>query len=206
MRYVKISMAMVTLLFVILSGMQADAGGRSKKIVAPIPQTGQTISDAEGDDGDLQMGVPWPDRRFSDKGDGTVRDNLTGLIWLKNANCFGVRSWADALNDCNILASGSCGLTDASEAGDWRLPNVKELHSLVDYGATNPALPPNNWFVNVQSNENGPFYWTSTTYYAYPWAAWWLDFCHGHVIGAGYKDNSHQGMSHYYVWPVRDAQ
>jgi hypothetical protein len=56
---------------------------------APVPQTGQTASYAAGDDGDIQAGVPWPVPRFTDNGNGTVRDNLTGLIWLKNASCLG---------------------------------------------------------------------------------------------------------------------
>ena len=101
---------------------------------APVEKTGQTgCWDASGtsetcagtgQDGELQKGVSWPDPRFTDNGDGTVTDNLTGLIWLKNANCFGQRTWANALSDCNNLASGSCGLTDGSSAGDWSLPNV----------------------------------------------------------------------------------
>ena len=52
-------------------------------------KTGQTVSYALGDDGDLQKGVMWPVPRFTDNGSGTVTDNLTGLIWLKDANCFG---------------------------------------------------------------------------------------------------------------------
>ena len=36
----------------------------------------------------IQVGVPWPNPRFTDNGDGTVTDNLTGLIWLKNATPF----------------------------------------------------------------------------------------------------------------------
>ncbi len=76
-----------------------------------------------GDDGDLGKGIAWPRPRFTDNGNGTVTDNLTGLIWLKNANCFGLRAWNDAVSDCNGLNSGECGLSDDSNAGDWRLPN-----------------------------------------------------------------------------------
>lgn len=64
---------------------------------APVERTGQTTSYAAGDDGDLQRGAIWPNPRFTDNGNGTVTDNLTGLIWLKDANCFGKRFWADAL-------------------------------------------------------------------------------------------------------------
>src|SRR5215831_10404550 len=54
---------------------------------APVPRTGQTTSYAAGDDGALQKGVAWPTPRFTDNNNGTITDNLTGLIWLKNANC-----------------------------------------------------------------------------------------------------------------------
>ena len=84
-----------------------------------------------GQDGEYQAGVS-VDPRFTDNGDGTVTDNLTGLIWLKDADCFGSRNWTNALSDANTLADGSCGLTDGSVAGDWRLPNVRELQSLID--------------------------------------------------------------------------
>ena len=65
------------------------------------------------------MGVEWPNPRFTDNLDGTATDNLTGLIWLKDANCFGPRTWSDALSVCNGLADGSCWLTDGSDAGDF---------------------------------------------------------------------------------------
>ncbi len=56
---------------------------------APVPRTGQTTSYAVRDDGALQKGVAWPTPRFTDNNNGTITDNLTGLIWLKNANCIG---------------------------------------------------------------------------------------------------------------------
>ncbi|MGC9023085.1 MAG: hypothetical protein ACP5J5_08205, partial [Dissulfurimicrobium sp.] len=51
-----------------------------------LPRTGQTQSYGARDDGALQMGATLPTPRFTDNGNGTVTDNLTGLIWLKNAN------------------------------------------------------------------------------------------------------------------------
>lgn len=45
-----------------------------------LPKTGQTTSYAPGDDGELQVGLAWPEPRFSDNGDGTVTDHLTGLM------------------------------------------------------------------------------------------------------------------------------
>ena len=54
---------------------------------ALVPKTGQTTSYDTGDDGEYQKGFEWPVPRFTDNENGTVTDNLTGLIWLKNANC-----------------------------------------------------------------------------------------------------------------------
>ena len=72
---------------------------RDKDDFAPLPQTGQVLCydssgsvipcAGTGQDGALQKGVELPTPRFSDKSDGTIKDNLTGLIWLKNANCPG---------------------------------------------------------------------------------------------------------------------
>jgi hypothetical protein len=98
---------------------------------APVEKTGQTVSYATGDDGDLQKGVAWPIPRFFGYKQGIVKDNLTGLIWMKNANCFETKTWEYALMDCNTLAHGQCGLKDGSQPGDWRLANRKELESLL---------------------------------------------------------------------------
>ena len=119
-----------------------------------VPQTGQTTSYETGDDGDLERGVVWPDPRFTDNRDGTVTDNLTGLIWLKKANCEAGRSWSAALTFANSLYDGwtgdpnggDCGLSDGSSPGDWHLPNVRELQSLIDLGRHLPALPSGHSF------------------------------------------------------------
>jgi len=155
---------------------------------APVPRTGQvTCYDmagatencaGTGQDGELQEGVAWPNPRFTDNGNGTITDNLTGLIWLQNANCFGLRSWAQALSDANGLASSSCGLKDGSVAGDWRLPNRNELTSLLDLGTFEPALPSGNPFANVQFQTTS--YWSSTTY-ANRSYAWTVSFNDGFV-------------------------
>ncbi len=116
-------------------------------------KTGQTTSYAAGDDGDLRMGAAWPDQRFTVSGD-CVTDNLTGLVWTKDANRFGERTWQQALNDANGL--DLCGHTD------WRLPNRKELISLVDYSRHDLALPAGYpfLFTGVTGNYR---YWSSTT-------------------------------------------
>ena len=123
--------------------------------------TGQTISYASGDDGNLKKGVAWPESRFSDNHDGTVSDHLTGLLWLRNAGCFNLELFAAALADVNQLATGACGLTDGSKPGDWRLPNLNELESMVDVSQSSPAVPAGSPFINVQN----AIYWSSTSYF-----------------------------------------
>ena len=157
-----------------------------------VAKTGQAHSYATGDDGDWQKGVEWPNPRFTDNGDGTVTDNLTGLIWLKDANSGGYIIWADALAFCNSLADDGTTLTDGSVAGDWRLPNVKELESLIDFG-NYPALPTGHPFGNVQRS----YYWSSTACIFDPAHAWLVNLFDGlRFYDVKTKDQ-------YHVWPVR---
>jgi hypothetical protein len=159
---------------------------------APVAQTGQTVCyntigtvivcAGTGQDGEYRKGVAWPDPRFTDNSDGTVTDNLTGLIWTENANCDGYKNYTDALTYCNTLASGSCGLTDGSFAGNWRLPNIRELHSLIDFGQSSPALPSGHPFINVQPG----FYWASTTKGSDTFYGWGVNINDGSV-GVGSK-------------------
>jgi len=170
-----------------------------------IPQTGATqCFDAmtgkeiacagTGQDAALRMGIPHPAPRFTDNEDGTVTDDLTGLVWLKNANAFGTRPWQDALDSCNQLASSSHGLTDGSKAGDWRLPNFNELHSLVDYSRFAPAMTPGHPFLNVRPS----LYWSSTTVASAPNLARFVFI----GVGPGVWDHKSVRLN---VWPVRDA-
>ncbi len=164
-------------------------------LLAPVEKTGQTTSYATGDDGDRGKGAAWPVPRFMDNDNGTVTDNLTGLIWLHNAKCLGAVTWSQALTVCNALNDGECGLTDGSSEGDWRLPNVKELQSLIDFGNYDPALPSGHPFSGVRSN----YCWSSTTFADCPDFAWSVNLNNG-AVSFGNKSGS------FYVWPVRGGQ
>jgi len=89
------------------------------------------------------------------------------------------------------LVDGVCGLSDGSAQGDWRLPNVRELLSLVDYGEYSPALPASHAFSGVQTS----FYWTSTTCYASSYA-WSVNLLEGNTE---VRDKA----SAQRIWPVR---
>jgi hypothetical protein len=141
---------------------------------------------------------------FIDNHNGTVTDCKTGLIWMKNANCFGFKNWDDAKSSCSTLASGSCGLYDGSSAGDWHLPTIEELKTLPDRDYSVPALSnakgDGQWssgdaFDYVQSDD----YWSSTTYAYFPGFAWRVHFYSGYVYGFDKTDP-------LYVWCVRGGQ
>ena len=93
---------------------------------------------------------------------------------------------------------------DGSKAGDWRLPNVKELQSLIDFAYYNPALSSasgkSRWvsgdaFIGVQ-----PFYYRSSTAHSNNMTdAWVVNMLNGNV---SYDDK----INIYYVWPVRKEQ
>jgi hypothetical protein len=186
---------------------------------APVPRTGVTqcytitlasetpcpAAGYPGQDGDHQTGAAWPDPRFTDNGDGTVTDNLTGLIWLKTANCTAFfsgdtrgqnqRDWGDALTAANKLAAGYCGLSDGSVAGDWRLPNVRELVSLSDFSQFFPTLPSGHPFTGVQD-----YCWSSTTSAQYTSHAWYVRLSQACIV---YYSPKTAALS---LWPVRGGQ
>jgi hypothetical protein len=160
---------------------------------APVAKTGQQKSYETGDDGDKKRGIAWPDPRFTGNNNGTVTDNLTGLIWRKNPRRFETSTWKEALAACNSLEADDDDLTDGSEAGDWRLPNINELLSLHDFSRHSPALPTDHLFSNI-----GQDYccWSSTTdavdnNYAY--------YMNADLAGLG----AWHKWEKIFVWPVR---
>ena len=103
---------------------------------------------------------------FVDNGDGTITDTATGLMWSENDSGKGM-DWEDALawvqqnNEENYLGHN-----------DWRLPNAKELQSIVDYtrspqttnsAAIDPVFKVTS-IIDERGEMNYPFYWTSTTH------------------------------------------
>jgi len=132
--------------------------------------------DYPGQDGFYQAGCPTAGR-FTDNQDGTVTDHCTGLMWQKSTadiNGDGINGqddnlgWKDSLVYCeNLTFAGH---------DDWRLPNVRELTSIVDYGRSDPALNP---IFAFGGPSNGS--WSSSTCDT-DWAyAWYVYFRSGRV-------------------------
>ncbi len=105
---------------------------------------------------------------FVDNGDGTVTDRATGLTWSREDSGEGML-WEEALAWVHQK-----NLENWLGHSDWRLPNIKELHTLVDYARSpdltdSPALDPVFQATGI-TNEDGepdwPYYWSSTTHAA----------------------------------------
>jgi len=195
-------------------------GTSNPSLAADIPpgqiaETGQITQYATYDDAyfaitpTLNVGVPWPTPRFTRtfcdstgpcaeqlvdcdliSSNNVVTDNLTGLVWAGDANIDGLKTWNNALTYTEDVTV--CGYVD------WRLPNSKELFSLIDRSQSNPALPTLHPFSNVQSGIDD-LYWSSTTYAFNPTGAWTIDMLLGGLTSLD-KD------SPAFVWPVRGGQ
>jgi len=169
---------------------------------APLPRTGQTICfkatgaavigcAGTGQDGETLTGVAWPEPRFSDNGDQTVTDKLTGLSWTRDANpAGGYKTWRQALDYIEAL-----NRRNHLGHSDWRLPGIRELESLVNIQDDLASWLNAQGFTNVRKDE----YWTSSTYAAYTRSAWSVGMYSGVAAGRGKADGG-------YVWPVRRGQ
>jgi hypothetical protein len=174
---------------------------------AGLPETGQTTCYSDGDpaneircdsgtfhgqDGFYETGCP-PEGRFVATVE-TVTDNCTGLMWQKDTadtnddwqiDEYDRLAWRDALAYCEELSFVG--------HDDWRLPNVRELQSIVDYGRDHPAVDP--VFESTMS-----WYWSSSTLVVTPADAWGVCFGYGGAV----QDFGKTGT--YYVRAVRTIQ
>ena len=196
-----------SILFLLLAGMAGLAGaadisthsfnsGLNCYGVYRLPDTGQTVhySTAAGDDSDYRPAAVQPKYTVYNGGVETSSytvDNITGRMWVTNPNDFsggqyvssGTYTWEAAITKCEVL--------NYAGFADWRLPNIKELQSIVDYNRQNPSINM-AYFLNTQNN----YYWSSTTYVPSSIGAWDVFFNDG-LMSYNNKTSS------YYVRCVR---
>lgn len=149
---------------------------------------GKKIScEDSGQDAEYSLGERANDNRFKEQ-DAIVHDELTGLMWPKQANIFTYPlTWDETLDAVAQLNNETfLGYSD------WRLPNRRELRSLVSHGTKKPALPNGHPFQDVFLG----WYWTSTTSAMAPAYAWRVHFEGGRMF---YGKKNDPGMG----WPVR---
>ncbi|TGK43927.1 DUF1566 domain-containing protein [Leptospira andrefontaineae] len=156
--------------------------------------------------------------RFTDNGDGTLTDKITNLIWQKCTAGVGSKdastppvstcgagnisgsdtngapstfTWKEALAYCNGTGTVKPPALTGSFAGKtWRLPNIRELLSIVDRSVYNPSLDTSSFVIGTGSPD---FFWSSTTSYNQLSAAWTVNFYYG------YSYYNAQKVSAYYV-------
>jgi len=146
-----------------------------------------------GQDGQYATGCP-TEGRFADNGDGTVTDSCTGLMWQKDPADMdgnGTPSGVDAVTWFGALAY--CENLSFAGHDDWRLPNVRELQSIVDYGRSDPAIDP--VFNATGATVN---YWSSTSGTDFSLRGWYVTFSLGEVFPSDKSTGA-------YVRAVRDA-
>jgi murein DD-endopeptidase MepM/ murein hydrolase activator NlpD len=129
-------------------------------------------------------GRPLEFGHFRDNGDGTITDTTSGLMWQQTETK--AMTWEKALTYCENL--------DLAGYRDWRLPNIRELVSLVDDSRYEPSVD-----IAYFSGCRPSPYWSSTTHALYPTFAWYVGFSDGRVHGGGEKGRRH------YVRAVRGA-
>ena len=186
--------------------------------VGKLPKTGQTESSPINpawnySDGYYRKGVAWPSPRFlngTGAQESCVIDKLTGLMWPKDITqvpTHKTTTWESALTAAHNL--NYCGYTD------WRLPNVNEIRSLINYGApmlqgSFPNTTHNGYVDWLSANgftdfKNDEVYWTSSTYTDDTEEAIDFDFVNGMWNELLKVPEEEEEAYEYYVLPVRNG-
>jgi len=182
--------ALVMLLSGALAGISNAAGISTYSFTTcDFPDTGQGTSytGTFGEDHDYHSSASTPSFTvYNRAGSSVTVDNRTGLMWVTDpvdAGISGTYNWEGAITACE--SSIGIGGTYAGYS-DWRLPNSKELVSIVDYTRQNPAIN-TTYFLNTQT----AFYWSATTYVPNPGVVWGVLFSAGGLNNDVKTDDTH---------------
>jgi len=149
-----------------------------------------------GQDGDVQAGGTLA---CTDNGDGTITDNNTGLMWEKLSDDDSIHDKDNTYTWDDAFAVKVATLNSGSFAGhaDWRVPNIRELLSLVNYeiGYPGPSLSPtfdtgctSGCSVTMCSCSGPANHWSSSTIAHAPASAWYVGFDGGFPYGGAKSD------------------
>lgn len=165
-----------------------------------FPASGQMTPFGSGSDGDLVAGAALS---YTDNGDGTITDANTGLMWEKKDDSGGIHdkdntyTWSTGTDDMDGTIATTFLATLNGGGGfagytDWRVPNVRELQSIVDYEVFLPSVDPafhqaatctgctDVTLPSCSCTGSGSFsYWASTTVAFSPNFAWHVVFGDG---------------------------
>ncbi len=150
-------------------------------------------------------------QRYIDCGDGTVLDLHTDLVWLADASCpdLACSNWPTAIAAAQALASGTCGLSDGSQPGEWRLATLDEwtdtMQRAKDLGCTSTGAGTPPAFTDLTGEDclaHGatPFTGIENVYWALD--AITADFA-TLALTPGGSGGADSKSSFYCVWPVR---
>jgi hypothetical protein len=127
------------------------------------------------DQADVTAGAPNLES-YTDNKDGTVTDNLTGLMWQQTAVPTGTFTWSQAFAYCpNLTLAGH---------SDWRLPSRIELVSIVDFGVTSGATINATYFPSTPAS----YFLSSSPLAGSSSLAWYVDFFNGNALSGGVSD------------------
>lgn len=185
---------LIVLVSLCMTATLANAEVAKTKKSASKDKNAAAPSAEQGTPAESEKIVAPSNARFVDKGDGTVLDKNTGLIWLKDANVSNLPLPNEGAKQ--YLQEMNSGKRPNFGYSDWRLPTINEIETLVDKSRFYPALPIGHPFTKAQNH----YYWSSSTGKDVVDYVWIMDVASGEMT-MDYVSY----CSYKFLWPVRSS-